>query len=371
MFRRVLGSVAGSVAVAARLLTIDAAKRDDITKHLVALKEECKSQGLDLADMNDAAKDAGRIVQERARNLNVDDSQFTGKVATLSASVKAYQARLTNLQTEAQAIQGEVEAIIKLMWGTENHTAASFSSPPPTPEKATSTASDFEVEPPPIAKMVDDINRQTGSKVEHVEGEKVSGTAKPASSTSVKEEEIEVETIDIEVEPAEGSARSEIDVKVEGMKVTEITSDLFERGINFSDCLDAKSLRQRYKDVLSGKVTGTSYTSPKASTENVSQPPPPQRRQDNYQYNQNQSQPPPGSSGITADPYPNAHRKMVDPQRYVGEVKAELCMEKGIDPNSVDLWSGKVRLDDKKRLYDYPTVQSYPIEVRQKGDVPQ
>jgi hypothetical protein len=37
---------------------------------------------------------------------------------------------------------------------------------------------------------------------------------------------------------------------------------------------------------------------------------------------------------------------------------------------TIDIWSGHIRLEDHKRLYDYPTIQQYPLEVRQKGDAP-
>lgn len=365
----------------ARFLTIDSAKRDELTKHLTALKEECKGQGLDLADMNEAAKDAGKAVQEKVKQLGIDDTDFKAKVLTLSASVKAYHTRLANLQTETKSLQGEVDAVLKMMWGTENPAAANFSTPPPPSspprEEKTAGSSDFAVEPPPIAQVVENLNK-SGSKdtpkVETVEGERIPSDAAPNSSASSgaekKEEEIEVETIEIEVEPSDSTSSDPAEDAVDKMKITDITSDLYERGINFSDCLDAKSLRQRYKDVLKGKIAAP--INPPKPKENTNQPPMPKRADTQHYQHQQQYNSTPNTSeaGLAHDPYPNAHRKMVDPMKYVEEVKRELCAEQGIDPKSVDLWSGKVRLDDKKRLYDYPTVQSYPIEVRQKGDIP-
>lgn len=387
MYRRAVGSfitAIGNSAFARRFLTLDSGKRDELTERLVSLKEECHGQGLDLADMNDAVKQAGRDVQDKVKQLNIDDAQFKGKVLTLSASVKAYNTRLCNLQTEAKSIQAEVEALLKLMWGTESPEAATFSTPPSSASNkaaAKEMQDEFEVEPPPIAQMVDDINNNSktttaAEKVERVDGEHLPSDAPlKSSSTTTKEEEIEVETIEIEVEPKEqagssSSASSDPAASaVDNMKITDITTDLYERGINFSDCLDAKSLRQRYKDVLAGKFA--TPVSAKPPQQNTNQPPMPRRPEPQQQnYSSSGSNPNTTQGGLATDPYPNAQRKMVDPMRYVEDVKKELCAEQGIDPNSVDLWSGKVRLEDKKRLYDYPTVQSYPIEVRQKGDIP-
>lgn len=380
-----------------RFLSLDAGKRNDLTQHLSSLKEECKGQSLDLADMNDAAKEAGRAVQEKAKQLAIDDVLFNSKVLTLSASVKAYHKRLGNLQVEAQSIQAEVDALLKLMWGCENPEAASFSSPPSScssstcftkekkEDKATSekdknsNAESFQIEPPPIAQMVGSMEgSRNEQKVETVEGEHIPSDApiggkSSAEGHAAKKEEAEVGTIEIEVEPE--PSNSPVDA-VDTMKITDITSELYDRGINFSDCLDAKSLRQRYKDVLAGKFTPPATSFRKQAEENKLQPPNPRRpgthntaysysSSSSYQSNSNTSE-----AGLVHDPYPNAQRKMIDPMRYVADVKKELCAEQGVDPSNVDLWSGKVRLDDKKRLYDYPTIQSYPVEVRQKGDVP-
>lgn len=400
MYRRVFcrfpSSFSCKTLFSLRFFSLDAGKRNELTKHLSSLKEECKGQSFDLADMNDAAKEAGRAVQEKVKQLVINDSLFNAKVLTLSASVKAYHKRLANLQVEAQSIQAEVDALLKLMWGAESPEAADFSSPPTSCSSSSSTIKEghekkdtmemnkdqhsegFAVDPPPIAQMVEGMSGSSSEKkVETVEGEHIPsdapiGAKSSFEKTSTAKAEPDEATIEIEVEPE--SSDPVVDA-VDSMKITDITSDLYERGVNFSDCLDAKSLRQRYKDVLAGKFVLPATSFRKQAEENKVQPPSPRRpevRNTDYSYSSSSYQSAPNSnqSGLAHDPYPNAQRKMIDPMRYVEDVKKELCAEQGVDPNSVDLWSGKVRLDDKKRLYDYPTIQSYPVEVRQKGDIP-
>ncbi|GET89634.1 hypothetical protein, conserved [Leishmania tarentolae] len=383
MLRRLVAPVVVPAALC-RNLTVSTDIREGLTKPLSSLKEECKGQNLDLADMAEAMKGATYKLQEVIKKSAVDDKQFKGKAATLSASLKAYNTRLANLQNETRSIQAEIDAVLKLLWGTERPEGANFATPPP--EKAPTPKDDFEVDPPPIARALGEVTPSPSSStapsspsVERVEGERVETTTRMETSSSAgarKEEAIEVETIEIDVEP---TAQED---PVETMKVTDITKELYERGINFSDCMDARTLRQRYRDVLSGKIpsTGTqsSPSASKAFTEplsvNSNQPRMPQRgpsQQHQYQYQQQQqSSNSHTGTGITNDPYPNAHRKMVDPMKFVYQIKQELALEKGIDAAAVDLWSGKIKLDDNKRLYDYPSIQSYPIEVRQKGDVP-
>ncbi|CAJ1043950.1 hypothetical protein Q4I32_004896 [Leishmania shawi] len=383
MFRRV---VAHTVAPAAlcRYLTVSADTRESLTKPLSSLKEECKGQNLDLADMAEAMKGATYKLQEVIKKSAVEDKQFKGKALTLSASLKAYNTRLANLQNETRSIQAEIDAIMKLLWGTDRPEGANFATPPT--EKAPNSTEDLEVEPPPITRALGEEKPSASPSaaplepnVERVEGERVETSTTLGTSSSAdagKTEEIEVETIEIEVEPA---VRED---PVETMKVTDITKELYERGINFSDCMDARTLRKRYRDVLSGKIPTTANQSSSSAskgfteplTANTNQPrmpqrAPPQPNQYHYQHQQ-QSSTNSAGSGITNDPYPNAHRKMVDPMKFVYQIKQELALEKGIDARAVDLWSGKIKLDDNKRLYDYPSIQSYPIEVRQKGDVP-
>ncbi|RNF00002.1 hypothetical protein TraAM80_07866 [Trypanosoma rangeli] len=370
VFRRLCLS-GGVRAVEVRFLSMTSDARETLTKQLSALKNECKGQGLDLADMSDASRAAMRAVQDGLKRANVEDDQFKGKYTTLSASMKAYTARLSNLQDEARSIQAEADALLKLMWGTEAPPkAASFVSSPTSTEEAgtVSAAADvketetdddkFVVEPPNLAKASGNGKRPA----ERVEAERVQGIARK-SAEEVIVEEIEVETIEVEVEAKESPADT--------MKITDITKELYERGVNFSDCLDARTLRQRYKDMLAGKIPsgippGMPISSPAAAEVNTNQPRMPQHRP----YQQQQQQANTKESGLAHDPYPNAYRKMVDPMKHVWELKNELAAEKGIDPKSVDLWSGKCKLEDHKMLYDYPSVQSHPIEVRQKGDIP-
>ncbi|KAG5502045.1 hypothetical protein JKF63_04322 [Porcisia hertigi] len=381
MLRRIFTQVLGPV-VLCRHLSLSADTRESLTKPLSSLKDECRGQNLDLADMAEAMKGATYKLQEVFRKSSIEDKQFKGKATTLSASLKAYNTRLANLQNETRSIQAEIDAIMKLLWGTERPGGAHFATPPA--EKAPIATGDFEVEPPPISRALGEEPQSSPvspeslkPNVERVEGERVgtaATTGTPSSTHPRQSDEIEVETIEVEVEPTPQEDA------VETMRVTDITKELYERGINFSDCMDARTLRQRYRDVLTGKIsTPANPTSSSASkgfteplTANTSQPRMPQRappQQHQYQYQQQQSTTS-ADGGITNDPYPNAHRKMVDPMKFVYQIKQELALEKGIDAGAVDLWSGKIKLDDNKRLYDYPSIQSYPIEVRQKGDVP-
>lgn len=353
MLRRLcFAGVVGGVD--ARFLSLTSEARDVITRQLGALKEECKGQGLDLADMGDASRAAMRSLQDSLKRVSVDDETFQGKYTTLSASLKAYTARLSNLQSEARSIQSEADALLRLIWGAEAPPrAASFASPPTAAKEAEESVA------PPAAAPVDER-----PPAERVEAERVQGSLRETKREEAPVEEIEVETIEVETS----------DSPADTMKITDITKDLYERGVNFSDCLDARTLRQRYKDVLSGKIPpgvgpGSPAVNSGAAETNTNQPRMPQHRPYQQNYHQ-QQQPNTNEAGLAHDPYPNAYRKMVDPMKHVWELKNELAAEKGIDPKSVDLWSGKCKLEDHKLLYDYPSVQSYPIEVRQKGDIP-
>jgi hypothetical protein len=90
---------------------------------------------------------------------------------------------------------------------------------------------------------------------------------------------------------------------------------------------------------------------------------------DSYK-NYQQQAPPSNETGLTPDPHPGGVRKMVDPMKYVREVKAEVARDNNVDPANIDLWCNGVKLDDSKRLYEYQQVQHYRIEIRGKGDVP-
>ena len=149
--------------------------------------------------------------------------------------------------------------------------------------------------------------------------------------------------------------------------MTEITRELHEKGVNFSDCLDAKSLRQRYQDFLDGKFVASKKPPPPPP---APEPAPARRPTNNQYYQQEQRKPNTSETNLATDPYPNAERRMIDPMKFVWQVKQEVCSEKGVDPNNFDLWSGKVRLEDSKRLVDFPTIQSHPLELRPKGSPP-
>lgn len=372
-----------------RRLSLSGEARDGLTKPLSSLKEECKGQQLDLADMAEVMKTATNAYTAAVKKADTEDQQLKGKLTTLSASVKVYNTRLANLNNETRAIQGEIDAILKLLWGTENPHGATFASPPAGASASAEPREEFEVEPPPISRILNEEKPGTGAAasadastatisstpappVEQVDGERVVGSATPGTASPASAaggDEIEVETIEIDVEPATDDA-------VDAMKVTDITKELYEKGVNFSDCMDARTLRQRYRDVLSGRIPSSAASpKPPSSTKetlapNPDQPRMPHRSQAPPQQQQQQQRQSTSESGLATDPYPNAHRKMVDPMKYIYQIKEEVAAEKGIDPRNVDLWSGKVKLDDSKRLYDYPSVQSYPIEVRQKGDIP-
>ncbi|CCW70771.1 unnamed protein product [Phytomonas sp. Hart1] len=369
-----------------RCVTVSQETREWLTNNLTALKEECKGQGLDLADMSDATKATSSSLQECLSSSNVQDAAFKTMVESLSASVKVYNNRLNNLKNEVWTVQTKVDTLLKMLWGTENPKGASFEAPPiPSSTSTAQRVPSGNGERSHIeGSLVDEVRHNTscdgtleGEKVnvERVVGEKVPDKSYKKSQGMVdkKEEEIEAEVIEVELDPGFNSS-------VGDKKITDITKELYERGVDFSDCLDAKSLRQRYDDVLSGKIasqppsssslSATDSSSVKPSATNTDRPYASPRLQ--YSEEPSYMPPPPntGEAGLAHDPYPNATRKMVDAMKFVWQIKQELSSERGIDPNTVDLWSGKTKLEDHKRLYDYPTAQSHPIEVRQKGDMP-
>lgn len=353
------------------------AARDDFTKVVSRVKDEAKGQSLDLAEMGDAARSALKGVQEAQKRHTTVDAKVQGKLKTLSASLKAYNNRLNNVQNEAKALQADAEATMKLLWGNENVSeggSASVEAETVEAERVDpSVEADFDVEVPPVAKKFDDAMKNA-KPVESVEAEKVSGGG------SSKSGETQPEELEIEIEVDEPSPADDV-------PVTQITQELYEKGIDFADCTDAKSLRKRYADVLAGK-----YDAPAPPQQAQRQTPPqshsrpPQQQQQTHQggYGGNQaggyqgyggsgynSQSQTTETGLAFDPHPGAQRKMIDPNKPVWEVKNEVARENGVDPNTVDLWAGTVLLADHKRLYEYGSlVQTNPIEVRSKGDAP-
>jgi len=352
--------------------------RDTITKSLNAVKEESKGQCLDLTDMNEASRNAANALQEIMKRHNVDDPKFKGKMATLSASLKAYNTRLNNLQNESRSVQREVEGALKLLWGGEEEAAAASGSKP-----AVEAEGDFGVDVPPIAQKLEEINNTpratiieepmtTETVVETVEGEIISDST-PSSSKATPSSDGASEDLEIEIESPEEQRLS--DTK----PIHEITQELHEKDIDFTDCLDASSLRRRYQEFLDGKVKSKleearAKKQPKASTQTQQPPNPrPPQSQSNYSSPSGGYQPPPpntNETGLATDPFPNGERKMIDPMQLVSQVKLDIAKEKNMDVNTIDIWSGHIRLEDHKRLYDYPTIQQFPLEVRQKGDAP-
>ncbi|CCW65037.1 unnamed protein product [Phytomonas sp. EM1] len=390
MFRRIVrvSLCYSTIYINHRCVTVNEETRELLTKNLTAVREECKGQGLDLADMSDATKATSRALHECISVSNVQDAAFKEMVESISASLKVYNNRLNNVKNEAWSVQTKVDTLIKLLWGTENPQGDSFAAQPPLDDLSTvpkepprnGEPSDIEVKGSPESEVLHNVSCDRAPfdekvNVEHVVGERVDGkwNKRSQEESDRKDEEIEVETIEVELE-------SHFNNSIGKKTIIDITKELYERGVDFSDCLDANSLRQRYDDVLNGKIctqktfssststTGNSYAEPFAT--NTDQPQVPSRPQ----YSEDQSYIPPlpntETTGLAHDPYPNAMRKMVDAMKFVWQIKQELAAEKGINPSSVDLWSGKVKLEDHKRLYDYPTAQSHPIEVRHKGDMP-
>lgn len=351
--------------------------REAITKSLNAVKEESKGQCLDLTDMNEASRNAANALQEMMKRHNVEDAKFKGKMATLSASLKAYNTRLNNLQNESRSVQREVEGALKLLWGGEEAPSQESLAPEPTP-----SSNDFDVDVPPIAQKLEEINNsprratfvEAEPVVETVEGEIVSDSSKPTTTSSSSPSDGSIEDLEIEIESPEEKRLS--DTK----PIHEITQELHEKDIDFTDCLDASSLRRRYQDVLDGKIKSKAdlarekRQAPKAQTQTQQPPNPrPPQQQSSYSSPSGGYQPPPpntSETGLAADPFPNGERKMIDPMQLVSQVKLDIAREKNMDVNTFDIWSGHVRLEDHKRLYDYPTIQQFPLEVRQKGDPP-
>jgi hypothetical protein len=340
--------------------------RDEISRVATKVKEEANGQALDIAEMADAARSSMKVVQEALGRYpdGGGDPKVKGKLQTLSASLKAYQNRLNNVQNEAKSIHREAETLVKHVWGTEAPETVEAE-----PVKAESTTGgkvevdDFDAEAPHVAKILES-EKSTASRSQQSSSspnQSSSSEAKPADA------DVEVEVLEVEVESP-----------VDDVPVTQITQELYERGIDFSDCHDAAGLRKRYTDVLAGKFD---KQEPPRQASSQRQAPPAPERPTQYQQQQSQQQGAPGwqqgtpnttETGLAFDPHPGAMRKMIDPMKAVWEVKQDVARENGVDPSQIDLWSGMLKLDDHKRLYEYgQSLQANPIEVRSKGDAPQ
>lgn len=390
------GTLASQHAIVSSLLfnaTLSKDSRDAIIKSLSRVKDEAKGQLLDLTDMNEASRNAGNALQEVLKRNVVDDSKIKGKITTLTASLKSYNTRLSNLQSEARSVQNEAEALIKLLWGNNSSTADAS----PTTKSTTSgvnldSEGDFGVDVPPIAQKIEQVlgetqkvttsastppTSQASGKVETLEGDFIredltAPKSSKANPSNGADEDLEIE-LEVEGSSSTNTSKSANEVLAEKASIPEITTELHNNGIDFSSCRDAESLRKKYLEFLEGKHKKPTSAKPNptsnSSQRTTQQPPtprPPQQQQQQYQ------QPPPNTTetGVSSDPYPNGVRKMIDPMKTVWEVKAEIAKERNIDANTINLWSGRVCLEDHKRLYDYPTIQQFPIEVRSKGDSP-
>eukprot|EP00744_Colponema_vietnamica_P000391 GILI01000703.1.p1 GENE.GILI01000703.1~~GILI01000703.1.p1 ORF type:complete len:366 (+),score=82.75 GILI01000703.1:59-1099(+) len=345
--------------------------------------------------MNEASRNAGNALQEVLKRNAVDDIKVKGKIATLTASLKSYNTRLSNLQSEARSVQTEADALIKMLWGNSN-AAEATKAQAPTPN-ADPSSDDFGVDVPPIAKKIEqvlgesrpsssiDSSSETTSsnqppapsqKVETLEGDFIREdltAPKSAQSTSTgTDEDLEIE---LEVDGSTSNAspvKSANELLADKASIPEITTELHNNGIDFSSCRDADSLRKKYLEFLEGKFKKPSakpnHNQEQRTTQQPPTPRPPQQQQQQSQYQQAASNT--TETGVSSDPYPNGVRKMIDPMKTVWEVKMEIAKERNMDANTVNLWSGKICLEDHKRLYDYPTIQQFPIEVRSKGDTP-
>ena len=344
--------------------------RDDLSRVATKVKEEANGQAMDVAEMLDSAKTSHKSVLdalERNNELGATDAKAKGKLQTLSASLKAYQNRLNNLQNEAKSINREAESLVKHLWGNSSGSdaAASGAAEDASPAGATD---DFDADAPHIAKILEE-KAVPEAEALNLDQQESSNTANTANSSG----DAEPEVLEIEIETPE-----------EDIPITEITQALYEKGIDFADCHDAAALRQRYKDMKEGKFD--KQAPPQQQSQQRAAPSQPQappaggggydfggnQQRQQYQqqggYNQSSTT---TETGLAHDPHPGAQRKMLDPMKAVWEVKQSIAAENGVDANTIDLWSGPVKLEDHKRLYDYGSlVQTNPIEVRQKGDQP-
>ena len=369
-----------------------AAARDEVSRAVSGVRDEVKGQSLDLGDMSESAKACQQAVLHAAKVHHAKlDGALTTRLNNLATATKAYGTRVAMLQSEARKIHGDAEAIVKVLWGTASagtSNSPTASSPADTPAE-TSKSSDFTADVPPLAQKLDEINSAASAttKIETVEGEVVRDDTNTASNSSNNTNnttggstvEIEIDSVEVEnpkkTSPAgapQTAAPPAEDDDIAEMSVTQLTHALHEKEIDFSDCRDARSLRQRYRDALAGKV------SPKPRQP----PPPPRAPQPKLQQPTGSARsaaaanvpppPPPNTTetSLAADPHPGAHRKMIDPMKFVHEVKAQLAVEHNVDARTIDLWSGLIKLEDHKRLYEYPGIQHNPIEVRNKGDPP-
>eukprot|EP00008_Paramoeba_atlantica_P007566 CAMPEP_0201483338 /NCGR_PEP_ID=MMETSP0151_2-20130828/7556_1 /ASSEMBLY_ACC=CAM_ASM_000257 /TAXON_ID=200890 /ORGANISM="Paramoeba atlantica, Strain 621/1 / CCAP 1560/9" /LENGTH=364 /DNA_ID=CAMNT_0047866435 /DNA_START=142 /DNA_END=1236 /DNA_ORIENTATION=- len=329
---------------------------------LLKAAEEFKGQSLDLRDMCSAARvvkqEAVDIAQQNQRELLSSDT-LKQKWDTLLSKIKAYCVRVGTVQGEAASLHDDIQQFLKMK----------------EPEESSSTS----VKDKPAASV------ETPRIVRQEVREFTCTTSSPEDGTPISAEVISETEIVIESSPDSQQKECENNAE-DSTPVSEITQYLHENGVDFSDCFNAESLRARYRDVKSGayrpvqKQKETDAAARRreleAKEERQRQRQESSRSSTNTQQNQSSSQhssqnmnyggsP---SGGLMADPYPGAERRMCDPMKYVWEVKREICAGKSVNPEQMDIWVGGTKLEDHRRIHEYPQVQYSPMEFRVKGD---
>ena len=380
--------------------TLSAAARTDFARVASLARQEARTNADDIKDIASAARAAAAQLQAVRQKHGGDggDAKARAKLMTLAASMKTYAYRLSNLEAEARSIVEDAEAVLNELGTQQGGGGGGAAAPTPSGGGTAAAAakaaagsadrsdftldSDFTaasptqqpVEPPAgAAQTPGAANRARAPTRPPTDAEQLAkhppgaGAFAEASAfaagsnlgMSGGDEELKVDFVRGD-EPPKAAGTGEIppqDIEVEPIdpidekSVTEITEELYNKGVDFSDCRDAKALRQRYKDVQAGK-----FQPKKAATP----PPPPPPRSNPY------TPPPPNTSekGLAQDPHPGSQRKMVDPNRLVGDLKLELSRENNLSPHTIGLFCAGVRMDETKRVSDYPQVQYHQIEIR-------
>eukprot|EP00758_Cryptobia_borreli_P000102 Tbor_TRINITY_DN10142_c0_g1::TRINITY_DN10142_c0_g1_i1::g.17233::m.17233 len=354
---RAISSIIGS-ELRFSCVNIQFAMQHSLTKALNRIKEESQGQYLDLIDMNEASRNAANSLQEIVKRNPVEDPNLKNKITNLVLTMKAYHTRLNNLQNEALSLQGETDGALKLVCG-ENMLKSTSS----TVDSDAYKNSDIDVSVTSIKSEEIQTSTPLNQEVETVEGEIIKDDIGDKYRKKTEASKASEEYIEVEIEPTEPDGLPSI---------PEIIKALHEGAVDFSDCRDANSLRHKYQDFLDGKFKQSSNAY--KPQEPQKQPPKPKPPQSSYAGSSTASYRPPTpnshETSLASDPFPNGERRMLDPMLFVYQVKADIAKSKGMQPENIDLWSGSTRLNDHKRLYDYPTIQQFPIEVRNKGDFP-
>lgn len=311
-------------------------QRSKDAKVFARAAQEMKGQTTDLRDICSAATETSLgayadLTAWISKEPSFDEERKR-KLNAVASGIKAYCVRLGTVQGEAQKISTELDAISAMLKGGDDSLTPS------------------------------DKKENLAKKIEG------------------NEERIPEASVEIEDESGAQVLSDEDDWAI-NLGEKGITEYLHRKGVDFSDCFDAESLRARYRLVASGKWDEIMVR--KRATQNQ------QRRRAELRREKSQDRrnlfgaatagmvreenPTINYGGSTEqqvmnDPHPGAERRMVDPQRYVWELKAEVCRAKGVNPSSVDIWCAYGILDDSKRIYEYPQCQHSAIEMRMKGD---